>query len=76
MTLVKFNCNNSVWVKLTDHGRQILEQQDYELLQRFPLKENEDGFSQWQLWSLMRHFGAHMGMAEPNCFDLDILIEI
>jgi hypothetical protein len=76
---MKINLNDVVRVKLTDHGRAVLATDhagfwsgrgfSYPYLQP---KEDADGWSKWQLWSLMKAFGPHIGMGLDNCFDLTI----
>ena len=46
-----FNINNKVRVKLTDYGRQALARQHN------GLKEDAEGWSEWQLWHLMQELG-------------------
>jgi len=84
---IKFNINESVKVKLTDHGRKVLADQHNKYAVYYPkafqiktpndFKENEDenGFTTFQLWSLMEKFGNHTGMCQENCFDTNILIK-
>jgi hypothetical protein len=82
--LTRFNLNDHVRVKLTDHGRKIHREQFRELNARLPLaanmqytppKEDAEGWSRWQLWELMSRFGEHIGMCQPNVFDLWIEFE-
>lgn len=58
----KFNINNKVRVKLTDRGRKIHFDnfKELKLFQYSPPKEDEDGWSEWQLWVLMQEFGKHL----------------
>lgn len=77
---VSFNLNDQVRVRLTEHGRSILRGQHEQLnafvIKRnpyakplaFTLKEDEDGWSTWQLWGLMTHFGGHIAMTLPPPF--------
>lgn len=87
MTETVFNINESVKVKLTDHGRKILADQNNEFAvlypKAFPVKtpddfkadEDENGYTTFQLWSLMERFGKHIGACKPNCFDTNIIIK-
>ena len=52
---MKININHTVRVKLTDKGKEIMEDQR----QPFP-KVDEDGYHHFQLWVLMAIFGQHM----------------
>ena len=82
-TMRTMNLNDTVLVKLTDHGRELMRK-NYEALwawhavppYEFKLpKEDADGFSKWQLWSLMQEFGAHIHMGMRNPFDLTIRVQ-
>lgn len=66
---MKLNINDYVKVKLTAHGKAILKQQHKEFVAAYPkigykfnLPEETDGWSRWQLWSLMETFGSSMGL--------------
>ena len=67
MTATLFNVNNYVRVQLNEVGRRILRE-NHEALRRQvptvfeyrPPEEDEDGWSKWQLWSLMSQFGPHI----------------
>ena len=54
---MKFNINHTVKIKLTDHGRAILNRQRPSLLDRLV---EVDGWSEWQFWVLMQEFGNHV----------------
>lgn len=81
---MRFNLNDYVRVRLTDHGRMI-HREDFEQLRaqcpngtlRYsPPKEDAEGWSRWQMWNLMYHFGNAMG---PGCdlpFEIDIILEV
>lgn len=79
--MIKFNINNNVRVRLTDAGRQY-HRENYEVLIKHhgakwyeykPPKEDTDGWSTWQLWSLMNQFGAHLSLgAEPPFIEIEI----
>lgn len=64
--VVKFDINNFVRVKLTDMGKRILEKDstrmvfDNRIIKKFEVKEDSDGWSEWQLWDLMATFGEYM----------------
>lgn len=63
-----FNVNDYVWVRLTDVGRRILHHNHARLFSGarssapppYVPPEEIDGWSKWQLWSLMHEFGAHL----------------
>lgn len=78
---MKFNVNDSVKVKLTEAGLEELRRQHDELYKRVPLvgqyrapKVDAEGYSEFQLWYLMQHFGHlfHLGAYLP--FDPEIEI--
>lgn len=75
---MEFNINNKVRVKLTDHGRAIhaaddalfWASTDYPNPPEYtPPKEDEDGWSEWQLWTLMEAFGKHTHLGFDLCFE-------
>ncbi len=76
---LEFNVNNYVWVKLTADGRRW--HRDWhgrhygDILPYHPPEEDADGWSKWQLWSLMQDFGEgiHLGGRVP--FETTIRLE-
>jgi len=78
---MKFNINDKVKVKLTDAGKDEIRAQ-YEDLQLFctslrPYQEpveDDQGYSEWQLWHLMSTFGELMCNGGDLYFDLEIII--
>jgi hypothetical protein len=72
---VKLNINDTVRVRLTDYGRAVLRDdwqsttniyyarpEQREIRGEYkPPKEDENGWSEWQLWALMEAFGEHTG---------------
>jgi hypothetical protein len=75
---VTFNTNHTVRVKLTPIGRAELERQHEELRKSFPklgpwtFRVDDEGYTEFQLWSLMEQLGhlCHLGMQTP--FETDI----
>ena len=70
-----FNVNETVRVKLTDHGREIHYRQWQAITPTLPYRppvEDEDGWCKWQLWDLMSQFGAHVGLGMRMPFDAAI----
>jgi hypothetical protein len=76
-SIVEFNINENVMVKLTDHGRRCLYKA-YENLKAIygenlgydykPPDEDENGWSEWQMWRLMAELGGKnisMGFNPP-----------
>ena len=81
---VPFNINKNVRVRLTNHGRKVHRQKHDDFWRSvnkadppayLPPDEDEEGWSKWQMWTLMQTFGDHIGMGHPNCFDLTIELE-
>jgi hypothetical protein len=85
----KFNLNDKVCVRLTDHGRTIVREKNESTIAMFhslpnnviedlrkPVKEDIQGWSEWQLWELMQVFGPYMFMGKKQVFkNNDILIK-
>ena len=78
-----FNINDKVRVQLTPHGRAVHAASHADLCKRVPAlsawgyrppTEDADGWSEWQLWSLMATFGAHTSASYPLCFETAIQI--
>lgn len=83
MTSMEFNINDFVRVRLTERGRQLHLQNYYRLRRIIPCdveypytppKEDAEGWSEWQLWVLMREFGAAMNNGSEPVFDTTIRI--
>jgi hypothetical protein len=71
---IPFNVNHNVRVKLNDRGLAELKRQHDELRRRVPTLDpwkppatDEDGFSRFQLWDLMKSLGhlCVLGMEPP-----------
>ena len=82
-----FNVNHYVRVKLNDLGREALKRDHAEFWasvrgrssgvpEYTPPDEDADGWSKWQLWSLMDSFGSHMSLGARVPFDTEILFEV
>lgn len=64
-----YNTNDKIKVKLTEHGKAILEHEVADTMNMlknlnfssdyFPYPEDEDGYTEFQLWKFMRIFGAY-----------------
>lgn len=75
--LIRINLNESIKVKLTDWGKEIYYHQ-YDRInqiagreickQRFP-KEDENGYTEFQLWRFIELYGMHMGITSPNVIE-------
>ena len=77
--VVRINLNSKIRVKLTDHGRALHTKGHAELWTSASLrppcnqpKEDEDGWSTWQLWILMQAFGQHIDLVLPPPFESDM----
>lgn len=77
-----FNVNYYVRVKLLPPGRRELRRQHDELKSQVPSigvyeepKEDAEGWSRWQLWSLMRNLGHLCVMGCPQPFETTIQID-
>lgn len=81
--LIEFNLNESVYVKLTDAGKKELKQQWEQwnkiypetFKEHIPKKEDEQGFSKWQLHSLMSELGHMCVMGRELPFETMIKLE-
>ena len=81
--MIELNVNEYVKVKLTDIGKKELKRQYDEFVASFPSyrsefklpKEDDDGFSTWQLHSLMNTFGHMMSVGFDIPFERTILID-
>ena len=82
--LIRINLNEPIKVKLTDWGKEIYYHQ-YDRTNRiagreickpkFP-KEDENGYTEFQLWCFIELYGEHMGMTLPNVIEpLEIVYE-
>lgn len=69
---MKFNINESVKVKLTDLGVQILKDKN----RYFSVDSlDENGYCKFQLWELMSIFGDKMWGGSVIPFETDIIID-
>ena len=79
----EFNVNHKVLVKLTKVGLDELEKQHNQLKETFPKmkdfsppKTDKDGFSEWQLWHLMKELGHLCQLARNPPFETEIKIDL
>lgn len=69
---IRINLNEPIKVRLTEWGKEIYCRQ-YD--SKFP-KEDENGYTEFQLWCFMELYGEHMGMIMPNVIEpLEIVYE-
>lgn len=68
---VGFNINDVMYVKLTDYGRQLMASD------RYPVTKvpDKDGYTKWQMWELMQHFGPQCGLGQTLPFETTILVQ-
>ena len=81
---IRINLNEPIKVKLTDWGKEIYYHQHDRANQiagreickpKFP-KEDENGYTEFQVWCFMELYGEHMGMTLPNVIEpLEIVYE-
>jgi len=81
---IRINLNELIKVKLTDWGKEIYYHQYDKTNQfagreickpKFP-KEDENGYTEFQLWCFMELYGECMGMTLPNVIEpLEIIYE-
>lgn len=67
--MIKYNVNNRIKVKLTEYGKSILEREVAATMSMLktlnftdeysPYPEDDDGYTEFQLWNFMRIFGNH-----------------
>lgn len=74
---IRINLNEPIKVKLTDWGKEIYYHQYDRTNQiagreickpKFP-KEDENGYTEFQLWCFIELYGEHMGMTLPNVIE-------
>ena len=81
---IRINLNEPIKVKLTNWGKEIYYHQYDKTNQiagreickpKFP-KEDENGYTRFQLWCFIELYGEYMGMALPNVIEpLEIVYE-
>lgn len=83
----ELNLNDYVWIKLRDNGRAILRARDARWSQLYatsygylPIAEQQeaehDGWSCWQLWSLIEIFGPALGLGCDPPFETAIRLSM
>lgn len=76
---MKFNVNNYVAIQLTDFGKEILRKEHAEIFKNmdYPYiepKEDADGWSKWQMHTLMYFFGKYTYNGGKLPFNTNIII--
>lgn len=65
---MKFNINDYVKVKLTEHGKKILKEKDINN------SVDENGYTKFQLWDIMNIFGEYCILGCDVPFETEIII--
>jgi len=77
---MKVNLNNNIKVKLTSAAKTYLANRHARLFGNYPRfslpKEDEEGYSEWQLWDFIGHFGDAMQFPTLTCYLEENNIEI
>jgi repressor LexA len=81
--VIEFNLNDRVCVKITEDGMAALKSQHEELKSLIPMigdfnppKTDDEGWSRWQLWTLMERFGGLIGPTMPTPFETTIRLDV
>lgn len=77
---VAVNLNDWVRVRLTDYGREVIREQNREWTKKTGHEftgpeEDDDGWTRWQLWSLIERFAGHVTMGGVMPYETGIKIE-
>ncbi|MCC3159696.1 hypothetical protein LJ737_20815 [Hymenobacter sp. 15J16-1T3B] len=86
MTLIPFNINDHIRVKLKQEGLAHWKAEDDKIfcgplgqyskpLEDYASKADSDGYTRFQAWEFMRLFGPVLRMGSLPPFDTSILIE-
>lgn len=79
------NINDKIKVKLTEHGRSILEKDVTDALSRLkgfnssdysPYHTDDEGYTEFQLWNFMRIFGPYFWNGCPQIIEHNEIIFI
>lgn len=85
MEQIKFNINHSVKVKVTEYGYEVWLAHENKFVQfsgtiksvtieELKAKQDEDGYTKFQLWDMMSIFGPKMTMGFENPIDTNIIL--
>lgn len=85
MEQIKFNINHSVKVKVTEYGYEVWLTHENKFVQfsgtiktvtieELKAKQDEDGYTKFQLWDMMSIFGPKMTMGFENLIDTNIIL--
>ena len=82
---MRLDMNDEVRVKLTDYGRKMLKEYDEDLWSTVghpnppeyePPREDEHGYSTWQMWKLMSELGPYLSMGFQNLFEPTVRLKV
>lgn len=76
MKIRNFNVNEYVRVRLTDVGRRIYEKSWRDVgVEPLPLKTDDKGWTEFQMWEMCHYFGSHMNNGARVPFETTIQIK-
>ena len=77
--MTEFNINDTVMVRLTEYGKEKHRESHEKFYKELGMnveytapKEDEDGWSKWQLWDLMSEFGKYISLGGRVPFETTI----
>ena len=81
----KINLNDTVKVRLTQKGIDVLMQNNETLNEKikslggkprqfYSPHLDDEGYFKTQLWALMQDFGPHLGVSKPLVFETEIIL--
>jgi len=85
MEQIKFNINDPVKVKVTEYGYEVWLEYSNQFVKYSPTypvttieelkaKQDDDGYTEFQLWDMMSIFGSKMQMGFKNPIDTNIIL--
>jgi len=84
--MFNYNINDKIKVKLTEYGKDILQKYVADAMRKlkhldvpddyFPYSEDEDGYTEFQMWTFMRIFGSHFFVGCPSIIEHNKIIFI
>lgn len=83
--IYRHNVNDKIKVKLTEYGKSILEHEVVNTMTMlknlrfddyFPYPEDENGYTEFQLWNFMRLFGSYFHIGCPLIIERNEIIFI
>ena len=79
--MIKVNINDVIKVKLTDLGKEIVQKNFDELRAWYPTIPlqtiypiDDDGYTEFQLWTFMSMFGEHLYNGAPQIIENNEII--